>query len=270
MTESKTKKCEVCGARKPIADFSKSYKKRCKACVAAEERMRRESAREEENRVRPRLKEGVHRVGSLPVVFKKARIRANGEVVEVTPTDEPMQLTTYTYKAVDGRTIPSSALEFMPEIDWEQRRYEIAKDIMAMNMSDLPLVTKTLEEEKSLKEIIETIAVVSVFSAKILINELQKRDVNTMRYALRNQDKIASSFSTEYLQQHLIESLNKFFAINTADEIEETLEFEVINGNEYQILRINDIADEDCMLEFIVIGRQYDVLRLAFNGRIKG
>lgn len=43
MTESKTKECEICGARKPVADFSKSYKYRCKACVAAEARMHRAS-----------------------------------------------------------------------------------------------------------------------------------------------------------------------------------------------------------------------------------
>lgn len=34
--------------------------------------------------------------------------------------------------------------------------------------------------------------------------------------------------------------------------------------------KINDVANEDAMLEFVVIGRQYDVFRLAFNGRIKG
>lgn len=28
------KRCEVCGSMKPIKDFSKSYKKRCKQCVA--------------------------------------------------------------------------------------------------------------------------------------------------------------------------------------------------------------------------------------------
>lgn len=43
MTESKTKECEICGERKPIADFSKSYRYRCKACVAAEARMHRAS-----------------------------------------------------------------------------------------------------------------------------------------------------------------------------------------------------------------------------------
>lgn len=30
----KTKKCEICGAVKPVSDFSKSYRNRCKSCVA--------------------------------------------------------------------------------------------------------------------------------------------------------------------------------------------------------------------------------------------
>lgn len=37
MSETKnqeTRKCEVCGEIKPVADFSKSYRNRCKPCVA--------------------------------------------------------------------------------------------------------------------------------------------------------------------------------------------------------------------------------------------
>ena len=29
-----TRKCEICGCEKPISEFSKSYKHRCKACQA--------------------------------------------------------------------------------------------------------------------------------------------------------------------------------------------------------------------------------------------
>ena len=91
-----------------------------------------------------------------------------------------------------------------------------------------------------------------------------------MRYALRNQEKIAAAYSADYLQQHIIASLNDFFANTSAEMIDDALEFENINGKEYQVLQINDVADEDAMLEFVVIGRRYDVFRLAFNGRIKG
>lgn len=177
MTEPKTKKCEVCGEKKPIQDFSKAYKNRCKACVAAEARMHRASQESAAERIRPRLKDGVHRVGSRVVVFKKARIRATGEIVEVTPQDEPMTYSSYPYKAADGRLIPACALQFEPEIDWEQRRYEIAKSIMAVNMNDLMLVTKTPECEQSTKEVIAKIAEMSVYSANTLIDKLQKGDV---------------------------------------------------------------------------------------------
>lgn len=153
MTESKTKKCEICGERKPIADFSKSYKNRCKACVAAEARMHRASQEAAAERIRPRLKDGVHRIGSHAVVFKKARIRATGEIVEVTPQDEPMTYSGYPYKAADGRLIPACALQFEPEIDWEQRRYEIAKDVTAA------MYSKETEGKYSNPEMIADLAI---------------------------------------------------------------------------------------------------------------
>lgn len=37
-----SKKCEVCGKEKPADDFSKSYKNRCKGCVASMQRLNRE------------------------------------------------------------------------------------------------------------------------------------------------------------------------------------------------------------------------------------
>lgn len=33
-----TKKCEICGRELPVSDFSKSYKNRCRECVAAHTR----------------------------------------------------------------------------------------------------------------------------------------------------------------------------------------------------------------------------------------
>lgn len=35
-------------------------------------------------------------------------------------------------------------------------------------------------------------------------------------------------------------------------------------------MQINDIADDNAMLEFAWIGTQYDVIKLAFLGRMKG
>lgn len=91
-----------------------------------------------------------------------------------------------------------------------------------------------------------------------------------MRYALRNQEKIAAAYSADYLQQHIIASLYKYFADASEEEIEEALEYQTINGKEYQVLQINDVADIDAMIEFVIVGRQYNVFRLAFYDRIKG
>ncbi|MBD5195438.1 MAG: hypothetical protein HDS87_06930 [Bacteroidales bacterium] len=40
------KKCEICGQMKPLGDFSKSYKHRCKACVAELVRNNRKNQKE--------------------------------------------------------------------------------------------------------------------------------------------------------------------------------------------------------------------------------
>lgn len=69
-----------------------------------------------------------------------------------------------------------------------------------------------------------------------------------MRYALRKQNKIASVYSEAYLKEHIISSLDSYFG-NTSDE---------------------RITDDNAMLEFAVIGQQYDVLKLSFLGRMKG
>lgn len=40
----KQKKCEVCGRELPASEFSKSYKKRCKKCVAEMTKAKRKQA----------------------------------------------------------------------------------------------------------------------------------------------------------------------------------------------------------------------------------
>ena len=70
----KIKRCEICGEVKPLSEFSKSYKNRCKKCVAEETRSKR-----------------------------------HGNIHE--------------------RTL------VVPTINWEQRRYEIVKDIVANSFS---------------------------------------------------------------------------------------------------------------------------------------
>lgn len=92
-----------------------------------------------------------------------------------------------------------------------------------------------------------------------------------MRYALRKKDKIASAYSEQYLNDHIIQSLNAYFKIHNDSEIIGTIEIaDKVDNTNYPILRINDVADDNCMLEFAAIGQTYDVLRLSFLGRIKG
>lgn len=41
-------------------------------------------------------------------------------------------------------------------------------------------------------------------------------------------------------------------------------------GEDYPILKVNDLSDDNAMLEFAVIGLECDILKLSFLGRIKG
>lgn len=92
-----------------------------------------------------------------------------------------------------------------------------------------------------------------------------------MRYSLRNKQKIAAAYSEDYLNKHIIASLDKYFTQSdeqiTDDAMQEFLK--TANGAEYPLLRVNDVADEKAMIEVAVVGQQYDVLKLAFLGRVK-
>lgn len=102
-----TKKCEVCGQTLPLSAFSKSYKGRCKECVA-----------------------------------KQTREKRNGIIA----TDKPKQ------------------------IDWEQRRYEIAKAAMVGQLAS-PVV-EGIDPNPSMPDVCKW----SVMFADALINELKKYD----------------------------------------------------------------------------------------------
>ena len=62
----------------------------------------------------------------------KAKVIETGEIVDVRPNGEKtIQHRCTTYVTEDGRELLGIGLNILPAIDWEQRRYEIAKDIMA-------------------------------------------------------------------------------------------------------------------------------------------
>ena len=58
----------------------------------------------------------------------KAILKATGETVEVNSSGT-MSISCGAYCTNDGRTLPATALEFEKVIDWEQRRYELIKEL---------------------------------------------------------------------------------------------------------------------------------------------
>lgn len=94
-----------------------------------------------------------------------------------------------------------------------------------------------------------------------------------MRYTLRKQDKISSVYSVAYLNDHILESLDLYFGNTNDDRIIDDISQEgyvTSTGEDYPVLRINDTADDNAMLEFMVLSQTYDVLILSFLGRMKG
>lgn len=101
-----TKTCEICGKTLPLSAFSKSYKGRCKECVA-----------------------------------RQTKEKRNGTAAT---THKP--------------------------IDWEQRRYEIAKAAMVGQLAS-PVV-EGIDPNPSMSDVCKW----SVMFADALINELKKHD----------------------------------------------------------------------------------------------
>ena len=97
----------------------------------------------------------------------KAKIKSTGEIVDISPSGvTSVQRTCTKYATKDGRELLDLALEFLPNIDWEQRRYEIAKE--AMNGLLSAPVVAGVNPNPSYKDI----ATFSVRLADALIKEL--------------------------------------------------------------------------------------------------
>lgn len=66
----------------------------------------------------------------------KAKVIETGEIVDVRPNGEKtIQHRCTTFVTEDGREILGVELDILSAIDWEQRRYEIAKDVMAASFT---------------------------------------------------------------------------------------------------------------------------------------
>lgn len=75
-----------------------------------------------------------------------------------------------------------------------------------------------------------------------------------MKYALRNQE--IAMYSPEYVTEHILKSLNSYFGKQDDKRIMDDISQEYYidpYGVHYPLLRINDLADENAMLEFSVI-----------------
>lgn len=92
-----------------------------------------------------------------------------------------------------------------------------------------------------------------------------------MKYALRRQE--IAMCSPDYVTEHILKSLNSYFGKQDNKRIIDDISQEYYidsYGRHYPLLRINDLADENAMLEFSVIDWYQDVFELCFLGRMKG
>ena len=98
---------------------------------------------------------------------------------------------------------------------------------------------------------------------------------NTMRYALRNQDKIVTALGEEYLRKHIIASLDDFFRTASKNTFDRSIRIAVTTTDdeseiiEREYLCINDAMDGNVTQEFVILGRNWDVVRLAYVGQSK-
>lgn len=94
----------------------------------------------------------------------KAKVRNTGEIVDVHPIGEKMiHYRCTNFATGDGRELLDMDLEFLPNINWERRRYEIAKDVLASSFAQ-PMSAVSLP----------TYAHICVQWADALIEELKK------------------------------------------------------------------------------------------------
>ena len=96
-----------------------------------------------------------------------------------------------------------------------------------------------------------------------------------MRWALRRQEKIKAAFEPngDDVLTRIKESLTRYFAADHSEypeglrNIED--DFNQLPGEPYPTIAINDVGNDSRMIEFYVVGKQYDVYRLAFKGFTK-
>ena len=88
----------------------------------------------------------------------KARVKSTGEIVEVSPSGVTKVTRACTkYATEDGRELLDMALEFLPNINWEHRRYEIAKNAITGILSNEDQMQYALQNAKYSENEIHTV-----------------------------------------------------------------------------------------------------------------
>lgn len=102
------------------------------------------------------------------------------------------------------------------------------------------------------------------------VYEMPEMVVVAKTFALVNAYKL--NVSNEYRDTHIIPSLHTFFnlVVNDGGNINDYIDNGVYPGMFRNVLRINDVADENCMVEFTVRNIVNNVYYLDFIGRMKG
>lgn len=106
--------------------------------------------------------------------------------------------------------------------------------------------------------------------------DVSKKYLETMRFALRKQDKIKAHFEPhgDEMLNRIKESLTRYFSADRSDFPEGLRDIESdynqLPGEPYPTIAINDTGNPERMIEFYVTGKQYDVYHVAFKGFTKG
>lgn len=100
----------------------------------------------------------------------KAKVKGTGEIVDVHPNGEKIiHLKCTNFATGDGRELLDMELDFLPIIDWEQRRYEIAKAAM-VGVLAMPII-----DGVNPNPTIDDVCKSSVKFADNLIEELKRK-----------------------------------------------------------------------------------------------
>lgn len=101
----------------------------------------------------------------------KAKVKNTGEIVDVHPNGEKtIHLRCTNFATGDGRELLDMELDFLPTIDWEQRRYEIARAAMVGDLA-FPVV-EGVNPNPDMTDVCKR----AVRFADTLIEELKKED----------------------------------------------------------------------------------------------